>query len=128
LGKNFDEREKWLKNCFYQSSDVIFHTFIVNETQCAVVYLQGMVNQSLFDENVLKPILSADLAIPKSEFFHRLQAGTYDMHNLPLTFLLSGHFLHDLLPIHLQFSTVAATYKVPDGCPILIPSEVLESI
>jgi spore germination protein len=72
LGKGFEDREKWLKNCFHQSSDVIFHTFIVNETQCAVVYLQGVVDQSLFDENVLKPILSTDFTIPKSDFFHKL--------------------------------------------------------
>jgi hypothetical protein len=89
LGKNFDEREKWLKNCFHHSSDVIFHTFIVNQTQCAVVYLQGMVDQSLFDESVFKPILSADFSIPKSEFFHKLL-------DLKQVSAMSSKLIHDM--------------------------------
>jgi spore germination protein len=71
LGGDIEERISWLKETFKHSSDVIMHSLSSNETRFVVIYLQGMVDQALFDENVLKPILTY-YSLSKNELFHKI--------------------------------------------------------
>jgi spore germination protein len=72
LGGNFHDQMKFLRHSFQRSSDVIFHHLTANGTRLGVIYLQGMVDEALFDENILKPILENQFASTKEEFFYKL--------------------------------------------------------
>lgn len=72
LGENFDQRINWLKGAFQHCSDVTFHELTANHIRCEIIYLQGMVDQQLFDDQVLKYIVSPDFAASRHEFIHKL--------------------------------------------------------
>lgn len=72
LEEDFDARMQWFKESFQQCSDITFHELTANQTRCGIVYLQGMVDQQLFDEQVLKYIVSEDFANSHHEFIHKL--------------------------------------------------------
>ncbi|WP_310366920.1 spore germination protein [Neobacillus drentensis] len=72
LGDNFDIRMKWFKDTFQQCSDITFHELTANQTRCGIVYLNGMVDQQLFDEQVLKYIVSEGFASSHQELIHKL--------------------------------------------------------
>lgn len=72
LGKDLDIRLDWLKVTFLNSSDITFHELTTNQVRCGIVYLQGMVDQQLFDEQVLSYVVSDHYASSQSEFIHKL--------------------------------------------------------
>jgi spore germination protein len=72
LGDGLAERLDWLQNSFGHCSDVVFHEMTANETKMGIVYVKGMIDQKIFDENVLKPILAPGFATSKQEFFYKL--------------------------------------------------------
>ncbi len=72
LGDNFNIRMNWLKEAFNHCADIKFHELTSNNTKCGIVYLQGMVDQQLFDEQVLKYIVAEDFASSHHEFIHKL--------------------------------------------------------
>ncbi|MBT2729699.1 spore germination protein [Bacillus sp. ISL-75] len=72
LGENFDVRMKWIRNAFQQCSDIAFHELTASQTRCGIVYLNGMVDQQLFDEQVLTYLVSEDFASSHKEFIHKI--------------------------------------------------------
>ncbi len=72
LGAQFQEQMGWLKNALKQCSDVHFHHLTTNGIRLGIVYLQGMIDQALFEETILKPILADGFASSKAEFFYKL--------------------------------------------------------
>ncbi|WP_066249593.1 spore germination protein [Neobacillus drentensis] len=72
LGENFDVRMKWFKDTFQKSDDITFHELTANQTRCGIVFLQCMVDQQLFDDQVLKYIVSPNFASSRKELFHKL--------------------------------------------------------
>ncbi len=72
LGADFDSRLNWLKQSFNQCSDITIHELTANHTRCGIVYLNDMVDQQLFDEQVLTYIVSEDFASSHKEFIHKL--------------------------------------------------------
>ncbi|ULT57279.1 spore germination protein [Neobacillus drentensis] len=72
LGEDFDVRFKWLKQSFHQCSDITIYELTANRTRCGIAYLQNMVNDALFDEQVLTHIVNEDFASSHQEFIHKL--------------------------------------------------------
>ncbi|WP_066390510.1 spore germination protein [Neobacillus mesonae] len=72
LGENFDVRMEWFKETFHQSIDITFHELTANETRCGIVFVQSMVDQQLFDDQVLKYIVSPDFASSRHELIHKV--------------------------------------------------------
>ncbi|TWD89723.1 spore germination protein KA/spore germination protein [Neobacillus bataviensis] len=72
LGEDFDVRYKWLKQSFDQCSDITIYELTANHTRCGIVYLQEMVDEKLFDEQVLSYIVNEDFASSHQEFIHKL--------------------------------------------------------
>lgn len=72
LSENFDDRMNWFKETFQQSVDITFHQITANHTRIGIVFLQCMVDQQLFDEQVLKYIVSPNFACSHPEFIHKL--------------------------------------------------------
>lgn len=72
LGADFDVRMEWFKETFQQSIDITFHELIASQTRCGIVFLQCMVDQQLFDDQVLKYIVSPNFASSGNELIHKL--------------------------------------------------------
>src|SRR3954453_19332214 len=72
LGDNFDSRLNWLKQSFNLCSDITIYEINPNHTRVGIVYLTDMVDQKLFDEQVLTYIVSEDFASSHKEFLHKL--------------------------------------------------------
>ncbi|PLS01392.1 spore germination protein [Neobacillus cucumis] len=72
LGEDFDVRYKWLKQSFNQCSDITVYELAANKTRCGIVYVQEMVDETLFDEQVLSYIVSKDFASSHKELIHNL--------------------------------------------------------
>ncbi|MDR4328292.1 spore germination protein [Bacillus pseudomycoides] len=73
FGNSLNERLDWLRKQLDRCSDAVFHQFSVTQIKyCAVVYLKGMVNQELFQEHVLDPIMSMDFAVSEADFIFKI--------------------------------------------------------
>ncbi|OIK16778.1 spore germination protein [Bacillus sp. MUM 116] len=72
LGADFDVRMEWFKETFQQSIDITFHELTANQTRCGIVFLQCMVDQKLFDDQVLKYIVSPNFASSPNELIHKI--------------------------------------------------------
>ncbi|WP_066074516.1 spore germination protein [Neobacillus soli] len=72
LGEDFDVRLKWFKDTFDQCIDITFHELTANQTRVAIVFVQCMVDQQVFDEQVLKYIVSPNFASSRKELIHKL--------------------------------------------------------
>lgn len=72
-GNSLDDRLEWFRQQLNHCSDVVFHCFVIGQNKhCAIVYIRGMVNQELFQEHVLDPIMSADFSTSETEFIHNI--------------------------------------------------------
>ncbi|WP_312475134.1 spore germination protein [Neobacillus sp.] len=72
LGEDFDVRLKWFKDTFQKSDDITFHEIITCKTRCGIVFVQCMVNQQVFDDQVLKYIVSPNFASSRKELIHKI--------------------------------------------------------
>lgn len=72
LGEDFDIRLKWFKDTFDQSIDITFHELTANQTRIAIVFVQCMVDQQVFDEQILTYIVSPNFASSRKELLHKL--------------------------------------------------------
>lgn len=89
LGEDFDARFKWLKQSFNQCSDITVYELTANRTRCGIVYLQNMVDEALFDEQVLTYIVNENFASTHQEFIYKLL-------NLKLFSSMSSSVLTDM--------------------------------
>ncbi|MCM3571174.1 spore germination protein [Neobacillus mesonae] len=72
LGEDFDSRLEWFKETFNQSIDITFHELTANHTRCGIIFLQAMVDQQLFDDQVLKYIVSPHFAESGRDLIHKI--------------------------------------------------------
>ncbi|ETI66144.1 spore germination protein [Neobacillus vireti] len=72
LGEDYDVRLKWFKTTFQNSDDITVHELTTNQTRCGIVFLQGMVDQQIFDDQVLKYIVSPGFASSRKDLFHKI--------------------------------------------------------
>ncbi|MED4582422.1 spore germination protein [Brevibacillus choshinensis] len=56
---SLDEQVEWIKQQLSDRFDVVYHLFVSGSTQrCALVYLQGMVDLKMLQDEVLRPLLA----------------------------------------------------------------------
>jgi hypothetical protein len=72
LGKDYDVRMKWFKATFQNSDDITFHELTANQTRIGIVFLQGMVDQQVFDDQVLKYIVSPNFASSRKDLLYKI--------------------------------------------------------
>ncbi|EKN71030.1 hypothetical protein BABA_02607 [Neobacillus bataviensis LMG 21833] len=72
LGEDYDAKLKWFKDTFQKSDDITFHEITANQTRCGIVFVQCMVDQEVFDEQVLKYIVSPHFASSQKELLHKI--------------------------------------------------------
>ncbi len=57
---NIDKMEHYLKNLFYENSDVVFRKFEVNNKKCLITYIDGIVDKNLINSFVIQTILDSN--------------------------------------------------------------------
>ncbi|MFF2448775.1 spore germination protein [Neobacillus sp. NPDC058068] len=72
LGEDYDIRMKWFNATFQNSDDITYHELTANQTRCGIVFLQCMVDQQLFDDQVLKYIVSPNFASSRKDLLHKI--------------------------------------------------------
>lgn len=64
LKNELDLNLKEIHNLTNQSTDIIEHRFCANNTKCAILFCEGMTNQSLIAEMIAEPLFNLRLARP----------------------------------------------------------------
>jgi spore germination protein len=68
-----NNRLGWLQQNLAHCSDVVYHTFVAGpKLTCTIVYLEGMVDLSMIQQNVLKVLTSFDPATSAAEFVKQI--------------------------------------------------------
>ncbi|WP_246079130.1 spore germination protein [Paenibacillus piri] len=64
-----DERLQWFKQKLLQCSDTVIHTFIAGpQIKCTLIYLKGMVDRKVIQQDVLKTIINFDSSLSAEAF------------------------------------------------------------
>jgi spore germination protein len=68
-----DNRLDWLQQNLAHCSDVVYHTFVAGpKLSCTIVYIEGMIDLSMIQENVLKVLTTFDPAASAEEFVKQI--------------------------------------------------------
>ena len=79
--RSIGERLEWIREQMIDNSDVAYHTFVAGPSvDCALIYLRGMVDLNMLQEDVLKVLLRLD-APDAAHFRKRL----FDLKQLSVT-------------------------------------------
>ncbi|MBS4205465.1 spore germination protein [Lederbergia citrea] len=71
--KKLDDRLQWYREQLNLCSDVVYHTFVAGPNQhCALIFLQGMIDQKTIQEEVLNNILSLDKSESSKQFCNKI--------------------------------------------------------
>ena len=65
LDTSLDKNEALIRNIFQNDETLIIREFQnkgLKSSQCCIVYIEGMVNTELINENIMQPILCVDLS------------------------------------------------------------------
>ncbi|QRG70381.1 spore germination protein [Brevibacillus choshinensis] len=93
---SIDEQIEWLRQQLTDRFDVVYHQFVIGSSQrCALVYLQGMVDIQMLQEELLRPLFTLSQTSSREfreRIFERRQLPVSDYH---ITSLRAG--FHSLL-------------------------------
>lgn len=70
LGKSIEENIKIIKNVLFDDETLILRRFqnkFLKAANCCIFYYEGMVNQAIVNESIIKPLLDSNLAKELSE-------------------------------------------------------------
>ncbi|WNC12171.1 spore germination protein [Brevibacillus brevis] len=99
--ERIDDKIAWLREVFTDRTDVVIHQFVAGiSQQCALVYLQGLVDVTMLQEELLHPLFSLRVSDPlefRAILFERKQLPISAYHTAPIqsgaSSILSGHVL-----------------------------------
>lgn len=71
--KSLDKKLQWFQAQLERCQDVVFHSFSADHgIDCAVIYIAGLVDVELLQDNVLWQLTSPDFAQSRAEFIHNV--------------------------------------------------------